>query len=83
VVLGPLSIADFENALDHHGADLTQWPADTRRDAEQLLGASEDARRLHAAAQAMEAALRAPQAAPAGLADRIVSAATRSERKRR
>lgn len=75
--MGSLSIAEFESAMDRHGADLGRWPDALRSSAEALLEASDEARHLHALALQLDAALRAPPKAPAGLADRIVLAATR------
>jgi len=74
--LAAISIAEFEAALDAHGPDLSRWPDMLRREAETLLATSEDARQALAAAQVVEAGLRASTPkAPASLADRIVDRA--------
>jgi hypothetical protein len=75
--MGQISIAELEAALDRHGADLERWPAELRQAALELIGNSEDARRLIEAARLMEEGLRRPISAPRGLADRIFDAAMR------
>lgn len=71
-----ISIAQFEAALDAHGADVSRWPQPLRGDANLLLTGSVEAQRLLAAAQTVDALLDTPAPkAPEGLADRIVSTA--------
>lgn len=71
-----ISIAQFEAALDAHGADVSRWPQPLRGDANLLLTGSAEAQRLLAAAQAVDALFHTPAAeAPEGLADRIIGTA--------
>ncbi|MFC0240423.1 hypothetical protein [Rhodopseudomonas telluris] len=72
-----MDIAEFEDLIDRLGDDPSRWPDDQRRDAERLLATSAAAQSLLAEAKAVREALAAPPVrAPAGLADRIVAAAT-------
>ena len=74
--------AEFQIALDTHGADLSKWPAELRAEALVLLAGSAEARTVFEAARRVEALLRRPaeQAAPKGLADRIVGKALKTPR---
>jgi len=74
--LAAITIAEFEAALDAYGPDLDRWPMPVRAHAATLLTASEVARQLLAAAQTVDAVLKAPDTkAPKGLADRIIDQA--------
>ena len=71
-----MDVSVFEDLIDRLGDDLSQWPADQRLAAEELLASSAGARALHEEANALRLALKAPPVrAPAGLADRIFAAA--------
>jgi len=71
-----MDVAEFENLIDRLGEDLSCWPDAQRLAAEDLLASSSDARQLHEEARAVRQALAGPPVrAPAGLADRIVTAA--------
>jgi hypothetical protein len=73
-----MDVTEFEDLIDRLGEDLSLWPDDRRLPAEALLEQSADARTLLDQARALRSALAAPPVrAPAGLADRIVAAATR------
>ncbi|MBR0717092.1 hypothetical protein [Bradyrhizobium liaoningense] len=73
-----MDVTEFEDLIDRLGEDLARWPDDRRLPAEQLLSRSTEAQALLAQARALREALAAPPArAPAGLADRIVAAATK------
>ncbi|MHC2579820.1 hypothetical protein ACVI1J_008040 [Bradyrhizobium diazoefficiens] len=73
-----MDVTEFEDLIDRLGEDVSRWPDDRRLSAEQLLSRSAEAQALLAQAQALRAALAAPPVrAPAGLADRIVAAATK------
>ena len=76
------TIAEFQTALDSHGADLSKWPAEERAQALVLLAGSTEARALFEAARGVEAMLRRPgeQTAPQGLADRIIGKALKTPR---
>lgn len=79
-----MTLDAFDDALLRYGSDLTRWPDDKRRRAEQLLAADAGARDLLAAEQAMTAtaaaALDVPMA-PAQVAARVATAvAARRER---
>lgn len=78
-----MTLEEFEEALDAHGADLARWPESVRKDADALLTASATARAVLADRQAVEAALRSAPApkAPTGLVDRIVQRATKPSSK--
>ena len=76
-----MDVAVFEDLIDRLGDDLSQWPADQRLAAEELLASSAAARALHEEARALRQALKAPPVrAPAGLADRIFAAAGKLKR---
>jgi hypothetical protein len=73
-----MDVAMFEDLIDRLGEDLSRWPSDQRLAAEQLLATSAAARTLHEEARVLRKALSGPPvSAPAGLADRIASAASR------
>lgn len=73
-----MDVTEFEDLIDRLGEDLSRWPDDRRLLAEQLLSQSTEAQALLAQARELRAALAAPPVrAPAGLADRIVAAATK------
>jgi hypothetical protein len=79
-----MTLDAFDDALLRYGSDVTRWPDDKRRRAEQLLAADAGARDLLAAEQAMTAtaaaALDVPMA-PAQVAARVATAvAARRER---
>jgi hypothetical protein len=71
-----MDVAEFEDLIDRLGEDLSCWPDTQRLAAETLLASSADARKLHEDARAVRQALAGPpMRAPAGLTDRIVTAA--------
>lgn len=67
----------FNDLLDRHGADLSQWPSDLVGEAENLLERSPSARRSRAAAETLERAARelAETEPPVGLQSRILARA--------
>jgi hypothetical protein len=72
-----MDVTMFEDMIDRLGEDLSRWPDDQRLAAEDLLSSSSEARALLEEARALRQALAAPPVrAPAGLADRIVAAAS-------
>jgi hypothetical protein len=69
-----MRLARFEALLDAQGSRLDCWPPPERATAEALLAADAGARRLHAAALAVDEllpSLMAPEPAPAGLSRRL------------
>ena len=73
-----MDIATFEDLIDRLGEDMSIWPDDQRLAAVQLLASSVEARVLYEEASALRQAFKAPPVrAPAGLADRIVTAAAK------
>ena len=71
-----MDVATFEDLIDRLGEDLSRWPDDQRLAAVQLLASSAEARTLYEQASTVRKALAAPPVrAPAGLVDRIVTAA--------
>ncbi|MET4386271.1 hypothetical protein ABIB73_002016 [Bradyrhizobium sp. F1.4.3] len=73
-----MDVTEFEELIDRLGEDLSRWPDDRRLPAEQLLARSSAAQALLEEARALRRALAAPPVrAPAGLADRIVAAASK------
>ncbi|WP_349631511.1 hypothetical protein [Bradyrhizobium tropiciagri] len=73
-----MDVATFEDLIDRLGEDLSRWPDDQRLAAMQLLASSAEARALYEEASALRKALAAPPVrAPAGLVDRIVTAAAK------
>ena len=76
-----MDVSVFEDLIDRLGDDLSQWPADQRLAAEELLASSAAARALLEEASVLRQALTAPPVrAPAGLADRIFAAAGKLKR---
>jgi hypothetical protein len=73
-----MDVAEFEDLIDRLGEDLSRWPDAPRLAAEHLLASSSEARARHEEARALRRALAGPPVrAPAGLADRIVTAASK------
>jgi hypothetical protein len=73
-----MDVAEFEDLIDRLGEDLSRWPDAPRLAAEDLLASSSEARARHEEARALRLALAGPPVrAPAGLADRIVTAASK------
>ncbi|MGJ5101600.1 hypothetical protein ACQR2D_24335 [Bradyrhizobium sp. HKCCYLRH2057] len=71
-----MDVREFEDLIDRLGQDLSQWPAEQRQSATDLLASSPDAERLLAEARLVRQALAStPIRAPSGLAARIVAAA--------
>lgn len=71
-----MNVAEFEDCIDRLGEDMSLWPDAQRVAAVELLESSDQARALLAEAEVLRNALSgSPIRAPAGLADRIVSAA--------
>ena len=68
----------FNDLLDRHGADLSQWPSDLVGEAQNLLERSPSAQRSRAAAEIMERAARdlAQTEPPVGLQSRILARAS-------
>jgi len=74
-----MDVTMFEDLIDRLGEDLSRWPDHHRLAAEELLASSTAARALHEEARALRQAFAAPPVrAPAGLADRIVAAASKA-----
>lgn len=69
--------AQFQDLVDRQGEDLARWPEAVRIEAEQLLVASEAARRILGDAIALRAAFASarPIRAPRDLAARILALA--------
>lgn len=76
-----MDLEEFEAALDEHGPDVEDWPADLRDAARLLLDHSAEARQLLDEELRLAAAfaMRTTPKAPAGLADRIVLRAMAAE----
>jgi hypothetical protein len=73
-----MDVSEFENLIDRLGEDMSRWPDGQRGAAEELLASSPDARTLLEEARTLRQALARPLArAPAGLVDRIVTAASK------
>lgn len=70
-----LSLEGFRDLLARHGGDVSRWPARERAAAGTLLEQSSEAQALLAEAAQLDAHLAVTPKAPAGLADRIVTAA--------
>jgi hypothetical protein len=71
-----MRVKEFEDLIDRLGDDMSRWPDAERQAADVLLATSAEAQALLREAQKLRAALSMPAVrAPAGLADRIVSAA--------
>lgn len=71
------SVAELQQAIDTHGADIARWPAALRDDAAILIANSGEARHTMEAALKLDAAMRTGSAAkaPAGLIDRVMQTA--------
>ncbi len=73
-----MDVTEFEELIDRLGEDLSRWPDDRRLPAEALLAQSSAAQALLDEARVLRQALAAPAIrAPKGLADRIVTAASK------
>ncbi|MBR0954654.1 hypothetical protein [Bradyrhizobium canariense] len=73
-----MDVTEFEELIDRLGEDLSLWPDDRRIPAEELLARSAAAQALLEESRVLRRALAAPPVrAPAGLADRIVTAAAK------
>jgi hypothetical protein len=73
-----MDVSEFEDLIDRLGEDMSRWPDGQRVAAEELLASSCEARTLLAEARTLRQALAGPPVrAPAGLADRIVTAASK------
>lgn len=73
-----MDVREFEDLVDRLGEDISRWPDAQRRAAADLLSSSPEALALLAQARELREALSAsPVRAPAGLADRILTAASR------
>ena len=75
-----MNFEEFEDHLGRFGEDLMAWPPPAREAGIELLRNSAEAREIMEEAQALRRAMTAvaPVRAPAGLADRIVTAAVRA-----
>jgi hypothetical protein len=73
-----MDVSVFEDLIDRLGEDMSRWPDGERVAAEQLLASSGEARALLEEARMLRQALAgAPVRSPAGLTDRIVTAASK------
>lgn len=74
-----MNLAEFEDLVDRCGEQPAAWPAEVRADALDLLGRSQEARDVVAAAAALREMFNDSLAepAPANLANRIVTLAGR------
>jgi hypothetical protein len=73
-----MDVRDFEDLIDRLGDDMSRWPEDQRLAAEGLLASSCEAQALLEEARMLRQALAgSPIRAPAGLVDRILSAASK------
>jgi hypothetical protein len=71
-----MDVSEFEDLIDRLGEDTSRWPDGQRVGADELLASSEAARTLLEEARTLRQALAAPAVrAPAGLVDRIFTAA--------
>jgi hypothetical protein len=70
-----MTLSDFQERVDRHGADLARWSPEDVAPARALLGQSEHARQLLREADELSALFKATTQvkAPAGLADRILT----------
>ncbi|MDB5609107.1 MAG: hypothetical protein JWP25_6007 [Bradyrhizobium sp.] len=77
-----MDISAFEDLIDRLGEDMSRWPDGERVAAEQLLASSGEARALREEARTLRQALAGPPVrSPAGLADRIITAASKLDAK--
>jgi hypothetical protein len=75
-----MDLPEFEDLLDRHGCDLSNWPKDRQAAAEALLQSSKQARAALTEAQRLRSALQStPVRAPTGLVDRIMGKVRRLE----
>ncbi|MDB5604559.1 MAG: hypothetical protein JWP25_1459 [Bradyrhizobium sp.] len=73
-----MNVSEFEDTIDRLGEDMSRWPDGQRVAAAELLASSCEARALLEEARTLRYALAGPPVrAPAGLADRIVTAAAK------
>jgi hypothetical protein len=73
-----MDVREFENLIDRLGEDISRWPDVQRQAAAELLSSSPEASTLLAEARVVREALSVPLVrAPAGLADRIFTAASK------
>jgi hypothetical protein len=73
-----MDISEFEDLIDRLGEDMSCWPDGQRVAADELLASSGAARTLLEEARTLRQALATPPVrAPAGLADRIFTAAAK------
>ncbi len=73
-----MDVSEFEDLIDRLGEDMSRWPDSQRVAGEELLASSREARTLLVEARTLRQALAGPPVrAPAGLADRIVTAASK------
>ena len=73
-----MDVSEFEDLIDRLGEDMSCWPDGQRVAAEELFTSSREARALLEEARTLRQALAGPPVrAPAGLADRIVTAAAK------
>ncbi|SMX57466.1 conserved hypothetical protein [Bradyrhizobium sp. ORS 285] len=73
-----MDVKEFEDLIDRLGEDVSQWPAEQREAASDLLATSSEAVRLVSGARLVREALASPPVrAPAGLAGRILAEAKR------
>ena len=71
-----MDVSEFEDLIDRLGEDMSCWPEVQRIAADRLLASSYEARAVLAEARRLRQALAGSSVqAPAGLADRIVTAA--------
>ncbi|WP_346908238.1 hypothetical protein [uncultured Roseibium sp.] len=70
-----MTLSDFQERVDRHGADLARWSPEDVAPARALLGQSERARQLLREADELSALFKASSQvkAPSGLADRILA----------
>ena len=72
-----MDVNEFQDLIDRWGEDICRWPDPQRQAATELVTCSAEARTRLESARLLRQALSTPPAlAPAGLADRIVIAAT-------
>jgi hypothetical protein len=73
-----MDVSEFEDLIDRLGEDMSRWPEVYRLAAGELLASSCEARAFLEEARTLRLALGGPPVrAPAGLADRIVTAAAK------
>lgn len=79
-----MDLEEFEDLVDRWGEDIGRWPASSRDQAAKLLRASAEARDILSRAAFLRRVVAdvPPVRAPAGLADRITSAAVAQSRGR-